>query len=179
MHNSVQPIKLRPKSKTPIKSAELARQAQAQADATKTRNTIIAIACAIACAFVAVLIMGTLIRIKRAAARQVTAINVTPAKLPTPEDLYGQCLSPCQVRKCLRDNGLNEGRFIIDLPVDGVVFEYRAVVMPDGNVMAYFAGNEKPVALEPQKLRKVAKAVWGQGRLMAVKLKPTGIRRVS
>jgi hypothetical protein len=102
-----------------------------------------------------------------------------PKKSRTPGDLYGQYPGSDQVRKCLRDNKLKAGLFTIDLPADGVVFEYRAVVMPDGNVMAYFTGNEKPVSLEPQKLRKIAKTLWNQGKLEALELKPTGIRSVS
>ena len=151
--------------------AELARQAKAQADADKTRNTIIGVVC------ISVFVLIGLLRMT--AAKRRTAGNVTPAKSPTPEDLYGKILSPDQVRECLRYNKLKEGRFTIDLPIDRVMFDYRAIVMPDGKVMAYFPGNEKPVALEHQKLRKIAKDLWVQGKLIAVELKPTGMHRVA
>jgi hypothetical protein len=159
-----------------------ARQAKAQADATRTRDLIIGVIIA----FVALLAIGTFVIVTRdrktrraIQASAGSAVIAIPAKCPTPEDLYGQYPGSDQVRKCLHDNKLEEGRFTIDLPIDGVVFEYRAVVMPDGNVMAYFAGNEKPVSLEPQKLRKIAKALWGQDKLIAVELKHTDICHVS
>lgn len=102
-----------------------------------------------------------------------------PAKFPAPEDLYGQHLSPDQVKRSLHDNELKDGIFTIDLPNDQLVFKYRAVVMPDGKVMAYFAGNERPVSLEHQQLRKIAKRVYGKGTgpLQPITLRPTSIRR--
>jgi hypothetical protein len=159
--------------------AELARETKAQADAVKTRNTIIGIALAL---FAVMLIVGALIRMKRATmAKQTVAVNAAPTKTPTPEDLYGQYPSPAQVKKSLLENNLKEGRFTIDLPEDGLVFEYRAVVSLEGTtVTARFAGNGDEVTALRQ-LRKRAKELYadGAGPLKPITLKPIGIRRVS
>jgi hypothetical protein len=156
---------------------ELARQAKAQADATKTRNTIIGIALVL---FVVAFIVGLLVR-RRQVVEQAIVTNIAPAKSPTPEDLYGTHPTPEAVRKSLCDNKLTEGLFTIDLPNDHLVFEYRARKMADGSIMAFFSNNERPVSLEHQKLRRVAKQLYddGTGPLQPIELKPAGIRRVS
>jgi len=103
--------------------------------------------------------------------------------VPTPKDLYG-CLpspTPSQVRECLSYHKLKEGIFTIDLPEAnnglGAGFEYRACVV-NGNVVAYFEGNDRVVALT--NLRKIAARLYDEsdGPLKPIELKKPRIRLI-
>ena len=148
------------------------RAVKAQAD-TLTRQRVlgaIIVAGSLTLVILAILLVR---RDPQAKLNNSTAVNAPIAESrmgSAPENLYGR------VKAYLENNHLREGRFTIYLPQDDLSFEYLAEVMPDGNIMAYFSGNEKPVAIEAQKLRRVAKKLFDQGKLTP---KPTGIRQVS
>jgi Skp family chaperone for outer membrane proteins len=162
---------------------EDARRAEAQADA-KLRGRVSLICVSLAIAIVGFVVFA--LRKKstqnatRLSAEPATTVNATPATSPIPEDLYGLHPSPSQVKKCLLDHKLREACFTIDLPNDGLVFEYRAVVDSEGIVTARFAGNGDTVTALDH-LRKTAKKLYdcGNGPLRPITLKAIGIRLVS
>jgi len=96
----------------------------------------------------------------------------------TAKDLYDRRASAKEVEEYLLDpNNEAEGVFIIDLPNEGLVFEYKARVREeDEKVFGYFDGNgDVPTAMENQKLRKTAKRLYSQGLLKPMDQKTIGI----
>ena len=161
-------------------SQQLARQAQAQRKAQSDERIYLFKAFGGVVGGI-LLIFATYLVVRRDRKTKDTTTVNTLKGFSTPEDLYGRHPSPGDVKKCLCDNNLDEGVFTIDLPADHLVFEYRACKMADGSIVAFFPKNERPVSLDHQKLRRVAKQLYddGTGPLQPITLKPTGIRRVS
>jgi hypothetical protein len=133
----------------------------------------------VVCIVIVILIATLIMRRNRKDGPAATATE-TPKRPSRPEDLYGTILAPSQVKQYLSENDLKEGYFTIDLPnEDGrPVFEYRAVVMSNGNVMAFFEGNDRPVALD--QLRKVAGKMYREDKFTPINFEePTGIHKIA
>lgn len=131
-----------------------------------------------AVAILLIVIMIAISRKQKANDRaNIAPVEISPQRSLTAEDLYGKTPTPLEVRKCIEDCKLNDALFTVELPADHLMFEYRARRMPDGNVVAYFKGNDRPVALELQKLRKVAKLLYANGVLQPVKALSEGAIR--